>query len=409
MAVSSQLRASAVILFSGNFIENAIALAAQVVIARFLFPEDFGRFAITLANTSLVFVIFSLRVQTLILRRPAAELTREVRERYFFAFTVESILGAMVTLATVHWFHDLGLLDVMLIIALALGHWVETNRVFYERRMDYRRLVPVEVGSKLIGHAVAVVMVVMGAGVMILFLREFLVSVLRLAGFGAVGALTMERLRWLPWREWRLLFAESRALWADGVLEGSFHRVVILLSGSLGGAEGAGLFFFAHRLALVPQLLVTPITARLSSNWLSRQEDRVLRRRSFQRFIAVVAVFSSVMALAAIIFADPVIPWLFGEAWRSAVPVFMALAGMILFSILFEVAKVYFYVEGAGRAMLVSRLSKFAVLALVAAVVYQTGVGPAETMGFAMSAAFAAGFGIAWIMLGSATRLNRQG
>ena len=409
MSVPSQFRSSAVILFSGNFVETIVAFGAQVVIARYLFPEDYGRFAITLANTSLVFLVLSLRVSTLIIRRPEAELTREVRERYFFVFSVETIVGAVVTLLIVHWFHPLTLLDVTLITALAMGHWVETNRVFYERSMNYRTIVTIEVGSKLIAHAVAVVLVVLGAGVVILYLREFIVASLRLVGFRVTGSLTIERLRWLPWREWRLVVAESRALWADGVLEGSFNRIVILLSATLGGAHGAGLFFFAHRLALVPQQFLMPIAGRLSGNWLSRQEDKALRRSSFSRLSGILFLFSAVMAVAAIAFADPVIPWLFGEAWRSSVPVFIALSGLILFGLLFEAVKVYCYIEGAGRTMLASRLSMFVVLALVSGTLYRIGVGPAESMGFGVSAAFATAVGIGWFLLRHRTRQSGHG
>lgn len=409
MSVPSQFRSSAVILFSGNFVETIVAFGAQVVIARYLFPEDYGRFAITLANTSLVFLVLSLRVSTLIIRRPEAELTREVRERYFFVFSLETIVGAVVTLLIVHWFHPLTLLDVTLITALAMGHWVETNRVFYERSMNYRRIVAIEVGSKLIAHAVAVALVVMGAGVLILYLREFIVASLRLVGFRVTGSLTIERLRWLPWREWRLVVAESRALWADGVLEGSFNRIVILLSATLGGAHGAGLFFFAHRLALVPQQFLMPIAGRLSGNWLSRQEDKALRRSSFSRLAGILFLFSAVMAVAAIAFADPVIPWLFGEAWRNSVPVFIALSGLILFGLLFEAVKVYCYVEGAGPAMLASRLGMFVVLALVSGTLYRIGVGPAESMGFGVSAAFATAVCIGWFLLRHRARQSGHG
>lgn len=409
MSVPSQFRSSAVILFSGNFVETIVAFGAQVVIARYLFPEDYGRFAITLANTSLVFLFLSLRVSTLIIRRPEAELTREVRERYFFVFSLETIVGAVATLLIVHWFHPLTLLDVTLITAIAMGHWVETNRVFYERSMHYRRIVAIEVGSKLIAHAVAVALVVTGAGVLILYLREFIVASLRLVGFRLTGSLTIERLRWLPWREWRLVLAESRALWADGVLEGSFNRIVILLSATLGGAHGAGLFFFAHRLALVPQQFLMPIAGRLSGNWLSRQEDKALRRSSFSRLAGILFLFSAVMAVAAIAFADPVIPWLFGEAWRNSVPVFIALSGLILFGLLFEAVKVYCYVEGAGTAMLASRLGMFVVLAMVSGTLYRIGVGPAESMGFGVSAAFATAVCIGWFLLRHRAGRNGHG
>ncbi len=399
--VTPQLRSSAVILFSGNIVENLVAFGAQVVIARHLFPEDFGRFAITLANTSLVFVFVSMHMTALILRRPAAEMTAELRQRYFFAFTAESVVGAALALGIVHLFNGLTILDVTLIAALALGHWVDTSRAFYERLMSYRKIVSVEVGSKLAGHAVAVAMILMGAGVIILYVREFVVVVLRLIGSHINGSLTIERLRWLPWREWRLLISESRALWADGILEGSFHRIVILLSGALGGAHGAGLFFFAHRLALVPQQLLMPIAGRLSANWLSREEDRAVRRENFSRLIGVLLVLTGIMALAAVIFADPLIPWIFGDRWQGAVPVFMALAGMIMFSVLFELIKAYCYVERAGRTLLASRASQFVVLGVVATVLYLFGIDPAEGMAFGMSAAFAVACGIAWIMLGN--------
>jgi len=398
-ALVSKFRSSAAILFSGNIVETLVAFGAQVVIARYLLPADYGRFAIMLANTSLVFLVLSLRVSTLIIRRPAAELTREVRERYFAAVTLEAILGAAITLAIVAAVDRLRGLDVMLIGALALGHWVETNRAFYERQMNYRRLVTIEVGSKLISHAVAVALVVTGAGVLILYLRELVISALRLAGFGATGSLTLERLRWPARREWRALFAEARGLWADGVLEGGFQRVVVLLAGSFGGAHGAGLFFFAHRLALVPQALLMPITGRLASNWLSRHEDRDERRRSFRRLAGVVFAVSAAAAVAAVVIAEPVIPWLFGETWRGVVPVFIALAGMVLFITLFEVVKAYCYVEGAGRIMLTARLSKFAALGLVFGALLKAGVGPAVGLGIGVSAAFAAAFAVGWTLL----------
>ncbi len=399
-----RFRSSAAILFSGNFFESLVAFGAQVVIARYLLPEDYGRFAIMLANTSLVFLFLSLRVSTLIIRRPESELTREVRERYFVAVTLESVAGAVITLAIISSFDRVGILELILVVAIAVGHWVETNRAFYERRMDYGKIVGIDVTAKLASHALAVVLVILGAGGLVLYLREFVISVLRLVGAGATGSLGVERLRWLAPREWRSLVAEARGIWADGILEGGFQRLVILLCGAFGGTQGAGLFFFAHRLALVPNQLLMPVTGRLGANWLSRQEDPDLRRRSFHRLVAAVFAGSAVAVAGAIIIAEPVIPWLFGETWREVVPIFIALGGMILFLTVFEAIKAYCYIEGASRVMLISRLSKFIALGLVFGILYQTDMGPAEGLAFGVSAAFATAFLIGWWLLRSRAR-----
>ena len=398
-AVPLRFRRSALFLVSGNVVESLVAFGAQVVIARQLVPDDFGRFALTLANGSLVFIFLSLRISTLIIRRTEADLTPAIRQLYFSIFTIEALLGGVLAISLLHWLGRLGILDLCLILTLSASHWVETNRAFFERSMDYRRLVTIEAGSRVLAHGIAVILVLSGVGVAALYLRELAVVVLRAVGLARIGGLIVERFR-LPTRgEWKGVLSESRAIWLDGVLENSFQRILVLLAGMVGGDRGAGLFFFAHRLATVPLQILAPISGRLTGNWLSRNEDPTSRRMAFSKILFWLAAISIPAAVFGVVIADPIIPWIFGSNWTGAVPIFVALCGMIVFMALFEAVKSYAYIEGAGVVLISARIGQFATLGIVLGISFASGIDYGLAMGAAVSASAFAAFVIGWPLM----------
>ncbi len=399
--VPSRFRQSALFLVSGNIAESAAAFGAQIIIARYLVPDDFGRYALALANGSLVFIFLSLRISTLIIRQPEGELTPSVRQLYFSIFTIEAVVSGLCATILLYAIGRLGILDACLIITLAAGHWVETNRSFYERHMDYRRLVTIEASSRLAAHGLAVALVLSGAGVAALYLRELAVVILRLGGLASIRGLTIERFRFPTTMEWRQVLSECRAIWVDGVLENSFQRILVLVAGIFGGERGAGLFFFAQRLAGVPLQLLSPISGRLTANWLSRNEDRVRRRQSFSRILFWLAAMTLPGAALGVAIAEPIIPWLFGPAWYDAVPIFIALSGMIVFMALFEAIKTYAYVEGAGFVLLAARIGQFSALGMVLAVSLSFKVENGLALGLAVSASAFAAFALGWPLMRS--------
>lgn len=345
-------------LITGTVIESGIGLATQLILARLLAPEQFGRFAMVMALAGLVLATLSLRLAIIIIRTPEAQMTLERRRTYYAALTLESLAGGILALAGLAVGGDIRGWDLVLVAAVALQHWLSVNRAFFERDMPYKQIVQVDSATVLLSNGAALGLALVGAGAAALYAREAVAALARLAGMRLIGGLTVYRLHLPSLSEWRLLLREARGLWLDGFLEGAFQRVALLTVGSLGNERITGLYFFAQRLAIVPHQLIGPALGRVASTWMAQAESH--QRAAMRTRLGLLAALPLLAAsVATVTLADPVVPWLFGETWRDCVPVLRALVGVVMFMTLTEVVKVYLLVQSHTRTLLVGRLLHF--------------------------------------------------
>lgn len=357
----AQLVRGGVLLTGGAAMQALAGFAAQVVLMRLLSPEEFGQFALVLAGCGLVQMLLSLRLNVQIIRMADHALDAGTRDLYHSALCWETVAATVVTLI---WLYLSGLTSVLsltLVLALALGQWANQALSFWERSMPYGRLAAVETGSQLLGHMLAVIMVLSGLGVMALPLRELAVVLVKITALVRMGAIGFHRWRWITGREWSRLFRETHDVWFDGVVEGGFARMVVLASGWVGGVHGAGIFSQAMRLALVPHQFLSPVVSRLYGNLFARLTDGAARRRLLIRVGCWVGLVLAIGAGLAVALADPVVPWLFGAHWSEAARILAAMAGLILFYSLFELLRVYCLSQRLTRYVLVARTAQYMV------------------------------------------------
>jgi O-antigen/teichoic acid export membrane protein len=125
---------------AGQVVQVVIAFAANIVLVRYIAPEGFGRFAITLATASLIVSLLSIRVNTLIIRVPDGELTPALEERYFSYLTIETLFALVVGLVWVSLSGNAGKYEFALVVLVCIQHWVNQNKSFFERGIPYVRL-----------------------------------------------------------------------------------------------------------------------------------------------------------------------------------------------------------------------------------------------------------------------------
>ncbi len=379
------------LVFSQGF-QAVFAFAVNLVLVRYIFPDEFGRFAIILAGASVVYAVLSPRINILIIRKSEADLNEATRDIYFSALTFETLIATLVIILWLAVTGSLGLWEPVLILAIGMRHWTGINKAFFEREMPYRRLAVIEAGADMAGHLAALGLVLLGAGWVVLFVRELIISVLGLFGLWKIGGLTLRRIKPISLSDVRMLFRETRGGWLDGVLEGSFQRLTILLAGFIGGEATAGYFFQAHRLAIVPHQLLSPIINRILAVWFGRTEDRWQRRdgrNRMLRFLVAPLLFAGILT---VLFADPVVPWLFGETWARVADIVVALSGMIVFFSLFETLKSYCLTARPARKILVGRVVQYVGL-LVPVAAWFAGWMPADiSLAVGLSAAYLLAF-----------------
>ncbi len=399
------LKAGGALLVAGTAVQALVAFAVNLVLVRFIVPEEFGRFAIILAGASVVYWVMSLRVNVLIIRLGETDYDDRAKDLYFSAITIEALAATAIIMAWLAATGGLGVWETVLVAAVGVRHWTDLNKTFFEREMRYRQLALVETGATVGGHLTALALALLGAGWVALFVREAVISVLNALSLSAVGGLTLRPVRMLSIADWRHLFREARGVWLDSVLEGSFQRWTILLAGFLGGDAAAGLFFQAQRLAVVPQQFLAPVVNRIMANWFGRTEDAAERIRGRDRLLLTIAVPLAVAGVLTALFADPVVPWLFGASWAGAADPFAAMCGMVTFFSLFETLKSYCLTTRQSRKILAGRVVQYAGLLAPAAAGYAGWIGGGLSLAIGLSASYSLAFLFVLVLL----RLDERG
>ena len=197
--------------------------------------------------------------------------------------------------------------------------------------MRYRKLAIVETSAMASGHFLALTLVLSGFGWIALFVRELLISIINVLGLWRIGGLTLYFPRLLTIKECIVLYKDCRGVWVDGVMEGNFQRLTILLAGLFGGEATAGLFFQAQRLAMVPHQVLAPLVNRLLVVWFGQTEDTDARRAGRDKVLLFLFFPLLIAGILILLFANPVVPWLFGEKWASVTGILIAMIGMIIF------------------------------------------------------------------------------
>jgi O-antigen/teichoic acid export membrane protein len=380
---------SAAWLFVSSSTQAGVAFASNLVLVRFVAPEGFGRFALALATLSLVFAFGSLRPGQLAIRDQYS-LTPERRAFLWNACWQEALYlsaGAALVLACC----APAAFDWALLAAVGLGHFGSQARGFLERSGAYRALSLIEGGAHLLAHCAAVGAALLGAGLWALVVREVLLALVQIVALASTGGLPRAKVALLVPRQWRALAREAKDLWSDGVLESLHARLVVLAAGWIGGVRGAGLFFQAQRLALVPHQFLQPIAGRLAFSWFARATDEsevVQRRATLLTWLCVPLLVSVGVCLA---FSGDIVPLVLGESWAASAPLLASLAGVAGGTSLLAVVNMELLARRRFDALLAMRVAQYAGLVAAPVLLFALPQLGLEALGLALGLGCAAG------------------
>ena len=381
-----------VLLTSGNVVQAGLAFAVNLVLVRYISPEEFGRFAVVFAEVSLFYAFVSFKTNTLIIRASEQNYTDRFKDMMHTLALQETLAATLIALAWIYVTGGIGGWDIVIVVAIGVRHWTGLNRAYYERDMPYHTLAYIETGAAAASQLVALGLVLGGFGWQALVLRELALTLIGLAALAAVGGVTLRRLTLMTVDDYRQIYRDARGAWVDGALEGTFQRLSILLAGYVGGDGIAGYLFQAQRLAALPQMVLAPFTNRVSVNWFARVEDGKARSAGRDRALRWLFAGLSVAAVATVLLAADIVPWLFGEAWRPAAAMMVAMAGFIVFAAPFDLLRGYCVAVRQMRRLAIGRVVQHVALAVPLVLVPLGIVGIGDALAAGISLAFAAAF-----------------
>lgn len=307
------------------FVDKGLSLVVRLLLARLLVPEHFGLIAMIVVALGLIklFVDFGLKTALIQRRRDECSLIRYDSAFWFLlgagiGWTALFMIAGVPLLIWLYGepqLHDLALVMSVSILVHSIS---ALPLVRLSRRMRFKPIVIAEVTSHVVAAAIAIAMAFGGGGVWALAAQQ-LVSV------GLRSALLWRFARWRPrwrfsWSSLRDLFGFSGWMMGSQVIHYLRKNMDKMLVGAMLGASALGVYVLAFVItealrAKIGQAINTVMFPAYSHS----QNDLAEVRRLYLAVVRYNALVVFPAAMLLILFADPVVPVLFGAAWAGTV------------------------------------------------------------------------------------------
>lgn len=342
-------------------ITKATGFAVKLVLARLLVPEMFGLVAMVTVVLGFLKIFADLGLKkALIQRRRDSVSTLRYDSAFWFLAVAGLIMAALVWLAGVPfmiWFYDEPRL-APIAMAMAFSMWLSTlgtvPRVRLTRLMKFRQIVRADVIAMLVGAASAIALALAGAGLWALVGQSMI--------NGAVSlVLIWAATRWRPRRRFDLqslrdVVGFSGYMLANSVLYYLRKNMDVIIVGKLLGASALGVYGLAFALTETLRMQLYSVVNKVMFPAYSRmQDDPAAMKPYYLATIRWMALITWPVSTLLILFADPLVPVLFGEAWTEAVrPVQILSVASMVFALSGTPAEV---LKGLGKAGLLFWIS----------------------------------------------------
>jgi PST family polysaccharide transporter len=371
-----------------------VSFVVTAVLARFLFPSDFGVVALaTIIIAALAPVQESGLGAALIQRRTDVE--RAAGTALVFNVVVAICLYGVVfalapTLASVFGSSRLaGVLRVLMLAAVIASPGVVPGALI-ERDLRFGSRAKGELGGALVRGGTAIPLAVAGFGVWSLVVGQLVGQAIQTAAYWRFAPLRPSPRRF-DFGLLRQLGRFGRHITAANVVAFVDQNVDTATVGGMLGAADVGFYSLAWRLANFPATGIGYVIGRVMfPAYSTLQHDRAAFRAAFLTNVRRVALVSLPVAIAIVLTARPIVVGIFGPRWAPAVPPLQLLA-------VFGLARSFTGTTGpvflaAGRSKLVFYLNLLHLAALCAALftlIPLAGIrGAAAAVTLAMTAAF---------------------
>ena len=357
-------------LFSGVFwttiqmlINRSFSFIIKLILARVLFPEDYGIIGMAVVFTSIIGVFNEMGLGAALIQRKEEELSRDHFNTAFWSglvvsFFIYAFILIVVSPFAAFFFNEPILKDI--IPVLSIGILITPINVVHKaklnRRMDFKKISFISITSTVLAGILAVILALNGAGVWSLV-------------FNAVTSILVSMPLWFLATKWwpELRFSKSafRDIFGFGIyttgtkLFGTINRQIdYLIVGKLLGSVALGLYSFAFLLTSVIRAQIVYIIDQVLYPLFSKIQDEPekLKRYFLKIMRANIFIIYPIM-LGIILFSDIFIPFLFGSKWIEAIPIVVYLSVGVIISTLVSSSSVL--IRASGKPSLEFKLATF--------------------------------------------------
>jgi O-antigen/teichoic acid export membrane protein len=295
-------------------------------------PRDFGLIGMAMAWLTVIQGASDLGLGAALVQR------REIGSAHFSTVfflnlgvgAALTVVGVLLAWPSAWFFHEPGLRPIASALSLTflLASLSAAQTAVAQRELRFRQLAIRDITASAIGGGVGIAAALSGAGAWSLVLQTLVTG-------AAAAALIWPLSRWRPRVSecstllLRELWPYSSQLFAFNVFKAFVQNLDRILLGHLLGPVALGLYVFSFRFVVQPIATVAGAVGSYLFPFFSRQQDNRARlRRGYGSALKGLAVLTCPVAVLAAAASPTLVPALWGEQWRAAVPLMQIMAAL---------------------------------------------------------------------------------
>lgn len=310
-----------------KLVERSIGLASTVILARLLFPEDFGVVAMAMSVVAMLEILGAFNFDMALIQNQQAP-----RSHYDTAWTFNVLLGfsyavALLVLAgpAAAFYEEPRIADVMRVLALATAIQGLENIgvVAFRKEMTFGKEFRFLISKKVAMFVVTISLA--------LWLKNYWALVGGILAGRATGVALSYRMH--PYRPRptlsarRELFGFSTWLLINNILSFLRLRSADFIIGKVAGSHSLGLFAISFEISNLPTTeLAAPINRAVYPGYSKLSLDRAELTRGFLQVVAAIALVALPAGIGMATVARPMVELLLGDRWLEAIPLIQVLA-----------------------------------------------------------------------------------
>lgn len=316
-----------------DFIIKALAqLLLQIILARLLFPEDFGLVGMAVVFSTIIraFVEFGMGAALIQLKDD------EFNDRYLYtAYWTGLILNILLYVFIVFigspliasFYNEPRITEIfpILTLGIVINSFNMVQLVRLTRNLDFKNLTIIAGISTILATGISIGMAYYGFGIWSIVVHQPLIAFISLPLYLMVN-------RWMPrfyWgrKEFKKVF--SFGLYTSGtqITNNINSQVDYLLIGKLLSSQPLGLYSLAFQLTdIVKSKVVAIVTRVMYPVYAKIQDDKAQIRVYYENVVRFNFLIIAPVMILMMLFAEDIVLLLFGDKWFEAIPIVKILA-----------------------------------------------------------------------------------
>lgn len=319
---------------SGTFVRQSIGFVVGIVLARLLFPKEFGLIGLVTVFISVSSSIIDSGFSRALIQKK--DVTQIDFDTVFWFNVVASLLmyGVIFLSAGLiaNFFSELQLIPILRVLALTLitNSFGIVQRTILAKNIDFKTLTRMQLSASLFPGMIAVFLALKGFGVWSLVSQSILSSLI-------LSVLSWQKCKWFPkfqfsFRAFHGLFAFGSKMLASVLLNTIYQNAYYVIIGRYFSATTLGFYTRADQFAnMVPQSISATVDAVTFPALSSIQEQPERLKRGYRKAIRSTMFVTFPLLFGLIVVAKPLVLFAIGEKWLPSVRYLqlLCLAGML--------------------------------------------------------------------------------